>query len=216
MIAGAIAVLVVFSILIVAEKISNHEKLNPEIARKFVHITVGSFVATWPFFMERNIIYALCAAFVFVIAVTRISGLFPSIHKVHRKTFGDILFPLGIAGTLFLTDNPWIFAACILHLSLADGFAALVGEKYGTKNSYNIMGYKKTAAGNIAFLLISLGITVALIAFDPSGFNNIAVATLFLVPIFSTTVESISVRGTDNIFVPISLALLLTALQAAA
>ena len=216
MIAGLVAVLIVFILLLLAEKIKKHERLNPEIARKFVHISVGSFVAFWPFFMSDYVIYCICAAFVAVILITRFSGLFPSIHKVPRKTWGDILFPVGIAGTLFLANDPWIFTAAILHLSLADGLAALFGEKYGKKNAYKILGYKKTLAGNAAFFVISAAITTGLIWFEPGSFATIALPTLFLVPIFTTTIEALAVRGSDNILVPILLTVLLNALQTAA
>lgn len=207
--------IIVFGLLMVAEKIKDHEHLNPEVARKFIHITVGSFVAFWPFFMSNTIIYAICVAFISVIVFTRIIGLFPSVHKVRRKTWGDVLFPVGIAATLFLAHDPWIFTAAILHLSLADGFAALVGEKYGKNNAYKIFGYTKTIAGNIAFFAISLAITATLVWFDPGNFSAIAGLTLFFVPITTTIIESLSVRGTDNIMVPILLTLLLNSLQSA-
>lgn len=216
MIPGLITVLVVFAILMIGERIKKHERLNPEIARKFIHISVGSFVAFWPFFLNDNAIYVICLAFVAVILFTRFSGLFPSIHKVPRKTWGDILFPVGIAATLWLAADPWIFTAAILHLSLADGFAALAGEKYGKTNGYKILGYRKTFAGNAAFFVISLAITTCLIWFEPGSFASIAMPTLFLVPIFATTIESLSVRGSDNILVPVLLTLLLNSLQSVA
>lgn len=216
MIAGILAMMAVFVLLVFAEKIQKYEHLNPEVSRKFVHITVGSFVAFWPFFIPDDMIYAICVAFIVVILFTRMSGLFPSIHRVPRKTWGDILFPVGIAGTLFLADDPWIFTAAILHLSLADGFAALIGERYGKNNAYKILGYKKTLAGNMAFFLISMSITAALVWFNPGSFSMIATSVLIIVPIFTTTIESLAVRGSDNILVPISLTLLLNALQAVA
>jgi phytol kinase len=215
MIAGLIAVLIVFGLLMVAEKIQKNERLNPEVTRKFIHITVGSFVAFWPFLMPDWVIYLISAAFVAVILITRFSGLFPSIHKVPRKTWGDVLFPVGIGLTLWLAQDAWIFTAAILHLSLADGFAALAGEKYGKSNAYKILGYKKTFAGNLAFFMISLAITMGLIWFEPGSFSTIAGPMLLLVPIFATTIESLSVRGSDNILVPVLLTLLLNALQSA-
>jgi len=216
MIAGAIAVLIVFSLLMVAERIKKHKSFNPEIARKFVHITVGSFVAFWPFFMPNSVIYLICAAFIAVDVLTRHFGLFPSIHAIRRKTWGDIMFPVGIAGTLWLANDPWIFTAAILHLSLADGLAALAGERYGKNNAYKILGYKKTFAGNVAFFLVSVSIVLGLIWFEPGAFATIAGPTLFLVPIFATTIESIAVRGSDNLLVPLLVTVLFNALQSVA
>jgi len=212
MIAGLLAIIAVSLLLLVAEKIQKNDKLNPEVTRKFIHITVGSFVAFWPFFMPHYVIYLICLAFITVIVATRIIGLFPSIHKVPRKTWGDVLFPVGMAGTLFLANDPWIFTAAILHLSVADGFAALVGEKYGKRNAYKILGYKKTLAGNAAFFVISLVIISGLIWLDPGNFASLTLPMLLLIPLFTTLVESLSVRGSDNILVPILLALVLNML----
>lgn len=209
MIAGALAVIAVFFLLVIAEVIKRKTKLNAEVARKFVHITVGTFVAFWPFFMPYNIIYLICVAFIAVIVLTRWIGLFPSIHKVHRRTFGDIFFPVGIAATLWLANDPWIFTAAILHLSLADGFAALAGEKFGKTNAYKILGYKKTLAGNAAFFVISVGIITGLAWFEPGEFAVISAPLLLLVPVLATLIESVAVKGTDNILVPILLTLLL-------
>jgi phytol kinase len=213
MIAGLFAVLIVFLLLVTSERIQKIERLNAEVTRKFIHITVGSFVAFWPFFMPHWVIYSICIAFVIVIMITRIGGFLPSVHKVPRKTWGDILFPVGIAFTLLIARDAWIFAACILHLSLADGFAALVGEKYGKKNAYKILGYKKTLAGNAAFFAISLLITIWLVYFTPAGFAQLGISALWMIPLLATTLESVAVRGTDNIIVPVILALMLNSLQ---
>lgn len=216
MVVGILAMAIVFLLLILAEVIKRHTNFNPEVTRKFVHITVGSFVAFWPLWMSNSIIYLICLAFAVVILITRLSGLFPSIHNIERKTWGDLLFPLGIAATLFLAHEPWIFTAAVLHLSLADGMAALVGVRYGKHNSYKILGYTKTVAGNAAFFVLSLAIVIGLIWVEPGAFSVVAAQALFLVPFFATLVESLAIRGSDNLVVPIVVTLLLNVLQSSA
>lgn len=213
MIAGILASLVVFLLLLVAEKLRRSKRLRPEVTRKFIHITVGSFVAVWPFFMPRWAILGICIAFIIVILAARIKKALPSIHSVQRKTWGDLLFPVGIATVALIANNKWIFAASMLHLSLADGFAALLGDKYGKKNSYKILGYKKTIAGNIGFLFISALIMSWLIWLTPAGLEQIGLAGVVILPIISTLTEAVAVGGTDNLLVPIGLTVLLNALQ---
>lgn len=209
MVFALVALVAVFFLIIAAERLRKSHKLKPEITRKFIHITVGSFVAFWPFFMPDYMIYGICLAFIAVVTASRFLGFFPSIHKVDRKTWGDVLFPLGIAATLLLAGNDWIFAASILHLSLADGFAALAGERFGAKNSYRIWGYKKTLAGNAAFFLISLVIVGSLAWLDPANFINLSGMQVIAFATIATVLESVAIRGSDNIVVPLAVVLLL-------
>lgn len=213
MLQGALAVVVILGLLLLTEKLRNSKHLKAEITRKIIHISVGSFVATWPFFMPNWVIYAICAAFISIVLISRIGGLFPSIHGVERKTWGDVLFPIGIAFTLFIAHDQWIFAASLLHLSIADGVAALVGEKFGQFNAYKILGYKKTLAGNLAFLAISFGVVYGLTIIPDTGFSHLGALSLLWVPVIATFSEAFSVRGSDNIVVPIAVALMLNSLQ---
>jgi len=213
MLFGFLSVCIVFGLLILAEKLRKQKHLKAEVTRKFIHITVGSFVAFWPFFMPAWVIYAICAAFVLVVGLSRFTKLLPSIHNVDRQTWGDIFFPIGIALVFFLSNDKWIFAASMLHLGLADGIAALVGEKYGATNAYKILGYKKTVAGNIAFFAISVGILSWLVWATPSGFSHLGLATIVWLAPIATAAESLAIRGTDNVVVPVVLTVLLNAMQ---
>ncbi len=213
MIFGLLSLVAIYFLIRLAEKLRREHDLKTEVTRKFVHITVGSFVAFWPFFIPEWMIYFICLGFIAVVMASRLLGWFKSIHAVDRKTWGDILFPIGIASTLIVANNKWVFAIAMLHLALADGFAALVGEKWGQKTIYKIHGYKKTIVGNGAFFATSaLIMGVAIFGLD-IGFSQLGLAGLFWIPLTATALETVAVRGLDNLIVPVTLAILLNMLQ---
>lgn len=213
MIFGLLSLVAIYFLIRLAEKLRREHHLKPEVTRKFVHITVGSFVAFWPFFMPDWIIYFICFGFIAVVMASRLLGWFKSIHAVDRKTWGDILFPVGIATTLLVANNKWVFAVAMLHLALADGIAALVGEKWGQKTIYRINGYKKTIVGNGAFFVTSAVIMTAAIFGLDVGFSQLGLAGIFWIPLTATALETVAVRGLDNLIVPVTLTVLLNMLQ---
>jgi len=208
----ALCLAVVFFMLVLAEYLRRKKHIQGEVARKFVHISVGSFVATWPFFMPWNEIRLLCVAFLIVVMIDRRVKIFKSVHSVKRKTIGDIMFPLGIVLVTFVADSPWIFAAAILHLSLGDGFAAIFGQHFHPRFGYRILGQTKSFVGSGVFAVTSLIITLAFLYGAPLTFASV-VPIIFLLPISTSLLESLSLFGVDNVTVPVFVAFVLTSLQ---
>jgi phytol kinase len=206
MIALLIATFSVFVLLRIAELLRKKGYIHGEISRKFVHIAVGSFVASWAFFMSTWMIAFMCVAFFAVVLASRYFKLFPAIYNVSRQTWGDLLFPIGIVLCALISKSPYIFAASILHLSLGDGLAAVVGETHGRKNSYKIFGNKKSVAGSLTFLAVSAMIVALLAIVQGSAASNYQ---LFAIPAILMVLENISWNGFDNIFVPLFCAILL-------
>src|SRR5688572_5487942 len=200
------AVAVVFVILVLAEYLSRYKGVHSELTRKLVHILVGMFVAFWPFFLSWGQIQALSVAFLVVILVSIKFRIFNSIHAVSRNVFGEVLFAVVIGILVFISTNEWVFAAAMLHLSLADGLAAVVGLAWGGGNSYRIMGRTKSVAGSLAFLAASFIILVWYAAFSGSGYG----AAFVWLPLVATLAENISGEGTDNLVIPLLVALVLT------
>jgi len=197
----------VFFILYFAERGARARHLHPELTRKFVHVTVGTFVAFWPFYLSWRIIASLSLLFMVAIAVSMRYEILRSIHSVQRTTRGELLFALSIGLIALLATNKWVFMASILNLSLGDGVAALVGILKGEGNEYKIFGHTKSRAGTIAFLVTSLCISIFYVVFSGSGFSW---AALLLVPVLAAVTENIAINGTDNLAIPVVVALLLT------
>lgn len=210
MIAIALAVLPVFLLLVTTEYLWRTNRLRGESARKLIHIVVGSYVAFWPFFISFEMIQLISAAFLLVVAVSLKLNIFKSIHGVTRQTWGEVLFAVGIGLMAVLTDEPWIFAACILHLSVADGLAALTGLTWGEKTTYTINGHKKSLVGTGVFWLCSLVITAVAIYHLP--YLQLESRNLLLwLPLATAFTENVSFGGTDNVLVPLIVYLGLTA-----
>lgn len=206
---GIIGIILVTSELLLKKKI-----FHGEIARKFVHIIVGTFIATWAFYMSKQQIQILSVILFIGVLGSELLNIFRSVRGVSRRTWGEYLFAIsvGVVGTL--TPNPWVYTAAILHMSLADGFAAVLGTKYGGSRPYKVFGHYKTVLGSLTFWLISLAITLALLSVESVGLGFAAWPLLIVLPSLTTLTENLAVRGIDNIAVPLMvLACLQFALQ---
>ena len=201
------AVAVVFLILVFAEYLSRQKGVHSELTRKIVHVMVGVFVAFWPFFLSWRQIELLSVLFLVVVLASLKLNIFNSIHAVRRNTMGEILFAVIIGLLALLSSNKWVFAAAMLHLSLADGLAAVIGLAYGEHNSVRIFGRTKSLAGSLAFFFTSISIMIWYVAF--SGTDPTAMKLLWL-PLLATVGEVLSGEGTDNLVVPLLVALILT------
>jgi phytol kinase len=202
-----VAVAVVFLILVFAEYLSRYKGVHSELTRKIVHVFVGMFVAFWPFFLSWRQIQVLSLLFLAVVLLSIKLSIFNSIHAVSRNKMGEVLFAIVIGMLAFISTNEWIFAAAMLHLSLADGLAAVVGLAYGEHNSYRILGRTKSLAGSLAFFFASISIMIWYVAF--SGVAASAVLLLWL-PVVGTIAENLSGEGTDNLVIPLLVSLVLT------
>src|SRR5690606_10096468 len=119
--------------------------IRDELARKSVHITTGMFIAFLSFLVDYLWIMLLAVGFVVVILINRYANFFNAIHSVRRRSWGDVLFGVGVFAVAWFQPDPWIFAMCILQVSLADGLAALAGVTYGVKHGkYYLFTQPKT------------------------------------------------------------------------
>lgn len=197
-----LAVLPIFTLLLLTEFLWRTNRLRGETARKFIHIIVGSYVAFWPFFISFEAIQLISAAFLVVVALSLRFNIFKAIHGVARQTWGEVMFAVGIGLMAVLTDEPWVFAACILHMSVADGFAALAGIKWGKSNQYKIQDHTKSVVGTSVFWLCSLVIT-GLAVYELPYLQIESRNLLLWLPIATSFTENIGIGGTDNVLVPI-------------
>lgn len=202
-----IAVAVVFALLVGSEIWWRHHRVHNEFSRKFVHITVGSFVAFWPFFLTWNEIRILSLAFIAGVLISKYFKVFQAIHSVQRPTNGEILFALSVGLITFITNNEWIYMAALLQMSLADGLAAVVGTRYGGKIRYTVFGHTKTLIGTLTFAVTAIAIMYAFEALSGINLNAPFIISLAL---GASLIENIGVAGTDNLLIPVLVAGILT------
>jgi phytol kinase len=198
-----LTVLAVLAVLVISEMWWRTHRTHNEFSRKFVHITVGSFAAFWPYFLSRQEILLLSAAFIVAVLLSLYLGIFKAIHAVERPTWGEVCFAGAVGVLALMTDDKAIYTAALLHMGLADGMAALVGTAWGKKTRYKVLGHTKSIVGSVAFLLVSLAILIGYATVEP-----VAPPAALLVGIAAVAaiMENIAVRGLDNLLVPVFVA----------
>jgi len=198
-----ITVFVVFVLLCLGEIWWRKKKVHGEVSRKFIHITVGSFVAFWPFFLSWNQIKLLSLAFLIVVAISRYLRIFQAIHSVNRPTWGELYFAVAVGGVAFMTHNKWIYMVALLQMSLADGLAAIIGVRYGKHQRYSILGQVKSVIGTATFVIVSFCL---LVAYRFLGQASLGVLAMLGLALAAGLIENIGVFGLDNLFVPLLIA----------
>ena len=196
-------VLAIFLLLVIGELWWRKQRLNTEFTRKFVHITVGSFVAFWPFFLTWQEIRLLSVSFLIVVGISKYLRLFRAIHTVQRPTWGELFFALSVGAITFITHDKWVYAAALLQMSLADGFAAVVGTHYGQRFRYMIFGHAKSLLGTLTFFIVS---AVLLIIFSHNSGQHLTYTFIFDLSVIASMIENLGVAGLDNLLVPLVIA----------
>lgn len=209
--AFTLCALVVFIILCLSEIGWRRGYMTSEVGRKFVHITVGSFVAFWPFFLSWNQIRLFSLAFIVAVILSKTFNVFSAIHSVQRPTYGEFFFALVVGLLTYITHSKAIYAAALLQMSLADGMAAIVGVEYGAKYErwrYQVFKNTKTVIGSATFFLISAAI---LGGYSADG-TRLALYLIPLIALAATAIENVGVAGLDNLLAPLLVAVVLTQL----
>jgi phytol kinase len=204
-----ITVAVIFALLVGSELWWRRRGLRGEFSRKFIHITVGSFVAFWPYLMTVNEIRLLSAAFVVVVGISRYLNIFSAIHSVQRPTWGEVWFAIVVGVLTFTASDAHIYTAALLIMSLADGLAAIVGTSLGKRSRYQVFGAVKSVAGTLTFFVVTCIILVLYAVLTPGQTFS---GWLIVVALGATVLENIGIKGIDNLLVPLFVAVCLSAL----
>lgn len=183
------------------------EKLGKEASRKFIHIMLGNWwIIAMIFF---NNVWAACfAPFTFVIInyVSCKKDLIKVMERDEEKKdgFGTVYYAMTLLilsiVSFGMLKNPSLGLIPTLIMAYGDGFAAIIGKKIKSKEYY-VGKNKKTFAGSLTMYIISL---IAYLAYF--NFIGINMWILFgiLFAVISTIIEAVSIKGLDNITVPIS------------
>jgi dolichol kinase len=192
MLAVFLSLLAVLSVLLLDEFLWRKKIIHGELKRKLVHIAVTTFVAFWPWFMG------------IVLLVNRQVKILHYLGGIRQQTYGDVFLALSITTSALLTSNKVFFAAAMLHVALADGFAAIIGTKFGRGWQYKVFGQTKTILGSMTFWIVSICILGGgiLAAHNLIPYNHYAILLIVLPPILTLT-ENLAVWGTDNLAIPI-------------
>lgn len=201
-----LTIVAVFLLLAASEIWWRVRRPHDEFSRKFIHISVGTFAAFWPWYLTTAEIVFMAAAFIVGVLVSQYLNVFQAIHAVERPTWGELCFAAAVGLLALITDNPWIYAVALLHMAVADGLAAIIGTRYGRSTQYKVFGHTKSVVGSLTFLAVSLVLLLGYGAFVASA---PPLVVLVLMALVATGAENVAVRGLDNLLVPVFIAVTL-------
>ncbi|MBO7159409.1 MAG: phosphatidate cytidylyltransferase [Methanobrevibacter sp.] len=209
-----IALIVVYAyvgiIFFLAEKVL---KSRPEVSRKFLHIMVGNMIFAMPFFSDPWIMLLFITLPV-TIALFFLTEYSPITIKNSVTESGHALglFFYALIWSILLLIYPilidpnllWIVALAIVPLVYGDGFAALVGAKWG-RIKYHIFGGEKSVAGSLAMLSVTAVLSVFVwVFYTAMGYTlpELNFWYILIISAIATIAEAISYGGIDNLTVP--------------
>jgi dolichol kinase len=205
-------------LIIISEYAYRHYHINPEITRKASHVASGIFSLSFVMIFDSHF-YVLIPGFIFLVVlyIARKRKLFPSIDQVNRETSGSYLFPIAIYLVFLIGEiggNSLFFVLPVLTITLSDPIAAYSGSSIQRNNrTIALPGFttSKTVIGSAAFLVSSFIISmITLYIYNVNLTEMIKISVT--VSIVATVVEMFSIKGSDNLTVPIAVALTLSAI----
>ncbi len=214
-----ILVAVFILLLLIGEYFRKTEALKGESARKFVHAFTGTWAALWPAFLDLKSIAVLTVSAALIAVFLRRYNIFRSVYSVRRLSMGEVLIGIGLSVAALLADNGAVFSSAVLIIAWSDSAAALVGQKYGKKNSFKILSSKKSLIGSAAFFVSSVIVLMSYMYYTvgptmlsaPDQFIG-ALLLSSIVATGLTIVELVGVYGMDNLTIPLFATLVLNSI----
>ena len=199
----ALVYLYVIILLVITEKVLKF--LPTDINRKILHIMVGNIAFLLPIFQTREVM-AFLAAGPFIVFTFLMSPYSP-IKKMRGNTssagHGMGLVYYAIAWTVLayvFFDHMELIAIGILAMSYGDGFASIIGTRFG-KIKYRVLGDEKSIIGSFSMFIFTLVTVIIALIYYGISFDDKLLVIIYIC-IVATVVEGFSPKGLDNISVP--------------
>lgn len=211
LVALGVSYLYVFGCVGLGVLLARGRRRPAELTRKVVHVAVGTWVVPTIVLFDHGWAAAIAPAS-FVVVNTLSRFLFPvkAVESgAEKENLGTIYFPLSFAVLLLAFWHPetrWAVAAGILPMAWGDALAAEVGRRWG-RHRYRVGRQTRSLEGSAAMFAGSLaGVGVAAVAGGilPGGFAAPGPGPAVLgLAALATLAEAVSVRGVDNLTVPL-------------
>lgn len=210
------SVVYIFIILGVATTIA-HIKGTSESSRKLVHILLGNWVFFIPMFTK---LWAMVIIpFTFII-INSLSIKYKLISAIERddNSLGTVYYAMSmfiLSGAGFILGWKTLPFIGILTMAYGDGFAAIIGQRWGRRQPF-LFAPQKTVAGSMTVAFTSFIVTIGcILAFQGTGtLRTVSVPMVVfiaaLTSILSILLELIGKEGCDNLTLPIGSGLFAT------
>ena len=210
-----VALIIVYAyvavIFVVAEKVL---KTKPEVSRKFLHIMVGNMIFAMPFFSDSWVMvwFLTLPITVVLFFLTEYSPIKIDNSVTESGHALGLFFYAGIWTVLIavFSNYLWIVALAIVPMVYGDGFAALIGQKFG-RIKYKVFGGTKSLEGSLTMFVVTTVMSVFVwmvfttIGYPMPNFNLLAILGISAI---ATICEALSYGGIDNLTVPALTAIL--------
>ena len=203
---GIIVSTLFIGLVIVAAKI--FEKAGKEASRKFIHIMLSNWWIIAMVFFD-NVFFACLMPAIFIII--NYASYKMNIIKVmerdegeeNKESLGTVYYAISLFVMALITfgplKNPLIGLCGIAVMGYGDGLAAVIGKSIKSPK-YEIRGNTKTLAGSAAMFIVTLIIMAGFLTYNMSAY---VIIKSILVAALMTIIEAVSIKGTDNITVPL-------------
>lgn len=208
---GLIISILYVGIIIISAKV--FEKAGKEASRKYIHIMLSNWWIIAMVFFD-NLLWAAAAPAIFVVVnyLSYKKGIIKVMERdesdSNKESLGTVYYALTLLILALITfgplNNPIIGLCGVLVMGYGDGLAAVIGQAVKSKE-FNIAGNKKSLAGSLAMFCVTLIIFVGFLIYCNAEY--IAIKSI-LVALLMTIVEAVSIKGTDNLTVPLITSLL--------
>ncbi|MGM0641132.1 MAG: diacylglycerol/polyprenol kinase family protein [Thermotogota bacterium] len=195
----------IFSIIGISTLLTKKNILSGEGSRKFIHIGVANWWIIAMIFFDNPLWASIVPAlFIIINYISYKKQVFKAMERGKgKRDLGTVYYAISLFILAIITFSEgmdsYVGAMGILIMGYGDGFAAIIGEKYG-KHSFTVMKSKKSLEGSATMFVVSF--FVALIISFLAGNSCIYLLPLSLAMI-ATLVEIFSPYGTDNLTVPL-------------
>ncbi len=197
--------IIVSAIYIVAVVVTSKfmSKFGEEASRKFIHVLLSNVWIIYMLFIDSLVpACILPIAFVIINTLSYKFKLIKSMEREENDGFGTIYYAVSmlvVSIIAYVAGDPRIGATGILIMGYGDGFAAIIGKKIKSKK-YKIGKTTKSIAGSLTMFIISL--FISFIVLKMIGVKYL-IFDSFGIAVVATILEAISIKGFDNITVPV-------------
>ncbi len=189
--------------------IVHHLPLGAEASRKTVHVGMGMICLGFPWFFSEKWqvdLLAVLAVTTFLLIRWQKPCLGKVLHGIERLSFGELLFPVGVAIVFRLSHGDLsMYLPAIGVLTFSDTAGALIGKRFG-KHPYRTNAGQKSLEGSLAVFLVSF-LIVWISSVSSADPNALLIAVV--VALVATMAEGILGAGADNLVLPIAVAALI-------
>lgn len=203
---GIIVSIVFIGIIFVAANL--FEKAGKEASRKFIHIMLSNWWIIAMVFFDNVFSAALLPALFIVInyasyKMDLIKVMERDEGEENKDSLGTVYYAISLFILVIITfgvlKNPLVGLCGIAVMGYGDGLAAVIGQAIKSPE-YVIGKNKKTLAGSATMFFVTLIIIAGFLTFNQADY--VAIKSI-LIALLMTVIEAVSIKGTDNISVPL-------------